>query len=221
MCHGSIRILAVAAMLAASGANADVIGGVSFPQGVSSFADQVVSFTPGPNTVSPHNNPAAAIGAPNYATLGDNTDSLSTYVALGWGGSLTLKFTDNSLTTSGTSALDLWVFEIGGAVEPTNVFISQDGLNWIDAGIVSGATSGVDIDSLAGVTVGAQYSYVRLIDRNVQYSDAPWAGADIDAVGAISSAPPVVGNIPEPASIALIGLGLAGLGVMRRKQKVA
>ncbi|MDD2852970.1 MAG: PEP-CTERM sorting domain-containing protein [Desulfuromonadaceae bacterium] len=202
-----------------SSAYATQYGGVEFPGGVSSFADQVISFTPGPHTTAPYNNPLGALGAPNYTTV----DDPSTYVSLGWGGTLVLKFTDNSLTTSGNNNYDLWIFEIGPAVEATNVSISKNGTDWISVGQVAGATRGVDIDAFigsSGVTLWDQYSYIKLIDANAHLSSDPWGGADIDAVGAISSAAPVeTPAVPEPGTIALLGLGMAGLAVYGKRRK--
>ena len=171
---------------------AEEINGVEFPDGTASFADQVVSYQVGSGSVSDNVKvPAAALGAPDYYLYGDydNNDNV-TFVSLGEGGTLVLKFTDNSLTTSGDDSMDLWIFEIGPAVEATFVAISKDGTNWIDVGRVEGSVSGIDIDAYTqnGVVAGERYSYVRLIDVS---TDKATDGADIDAVGAISSAAPV------------------------------
>lgn len=211
----------MATLFSAGSASAALIGGIEFPDGAASFADAVVSFTPGPNTVAPYNDPSKALGVPDYDGDYANPED-ATYVSLGWGGQLVLRFTDNSLTTSGDSALDLWIFEIGPAVEPMLVHISADGLSWISVGSVGGATSGVDIDAFidSGVVEGAQYSYVRLTDSNQRLSGHPWAGADIDAVGAISSAPPVPDDpseAPEPGTLALLGAALVGVWARRRR----
>ena len=189
--------------------SAVVYGGIDFPDGANSFADAVVSYSPTSDVLPPHNDPLSALGIPNY--VGINDDS---FVSLGDEGILILKFTDNSLTTSGNSDEDLWVFEIGGAIEPTSVYISTDGINWISVGSTSGATSGVDIDAYtsAGVVLGTQYSYVKLIDNMPHQSGSPYAGADIDAVGAISSAPPVPDSeIPEFPTIAIPIVAIIGL----------
>jgi hypothetical protein len=170
--------------------------------GDSSFADEVVDFEPGEDTVSPHNNPQSAIGRPDY------TDE-ENYVALGHGGILTVKFTDNYLID--VDGADLYVFEIGPAVEPFKVEISRDGADWIDLGIVSGQPTSLDIHDK--VTPDDKFSYVRIMDTNSRMSGHPYAGADIDAVGAIGAEekeqPPVpisdektfLGSVPLPNEV--------------------
>ncbi len=180
-------------------------GGVEFPGGDASFADVVVSYTEGGGGVSgDHELATNALGIPNYNSVSDTN-----YLSLGWGGTVVLQFTNNSLTTSGTAENDLWIFEIGDAVEKTNVSISKDGTTWINVGAVAGSTRGVDLDAFigSGVTASDRYSYVRLVDAGPHLSSAPYAGADIDAVGAISSAAPV----PLPGTLLLFGSGLAAL----------
>lgn len=149
--------------------------GVDFPLGDKSFADGVVSFNPGTDTVSPYNNPQSAIGTPNGC--GENA------VALGHGGVLTVKFTDNYLID--VEGPDLYVFECGGRVEPFKVEISKDGSNWIDLGTVKGQPTSLDIHDK--VASGDKFSYVRITDGNSHRSGHPYAGADIDAVGAIGA----------------------------------
>lgn len=78
-----------------------------------------------------------------------------------------------------------------------------------------GGTRGIDVDAF-GVGPGNYYSYVRLTD---DISEIPYAvgtaGADIDAVKALSSGPPVV-STPEPSSIIFCGLTLLALAGVRR-----
>ena len=91
--------------------------------------------------------------------------------------------------------------------------ISTNAIDWIILGSVLGQPTSIDIDSIAGVTPGAQYSFVMIDDIPPEQSGHPYGEADIDAVGAISSAAP----IPEPATMLLLGSGLIGLAGFGRK----
>jgi hypothetical protein len=181
---GSLAILILSICLLVGPGSAKVYGGVDFRGGASSFADEVVSYNP-TNGVSGHaSNPSMALGKPDYATHNTN------YVSLGDQGTLILKFTDNSLTTSGNNYEDLWIFEVGNIIESTDVYISKDGINWIYVGYTTNSTQGIDIDAYIGpegVFLGELYSYIKIVDRLPHESDSPSTGADIDAVGAISS----------------------------------
>lgn len=206
-------ILATAGAVSAASVTYD---GVTFPAGDVSFADAVVSYTPGTNLSSSGacTDTSKALGAPNWVS-GD----CSEYVSLGNGGSLVLQFTDNALSASGDALADLHIFEIGTAVEQMDVAISTDNTTWIEVGTVRGQPSSIDIDAFAGVTTGVAYSFVRITDvLNDNFSNtAVYAGADIDAVGAIYSvdAP----QVPLPATGLLLIGAVGGLGGWRRLRR--
>ena len=187
------------------------IGGVEFPEGAVSFADTVVSYSLTASVPSaPHQGDFNALGIPDYAGVNSCPSQLGcTFVSLGSGGSIVLRFDDNKLTGSNSAALDLWVFEVGPNVEDTFVDISVDGMNWNAVGKVFGATAGIDIDAF-GFGVVNQFGYVRLTDDPAEGGGGSGGtvGADIDAVGAIST---VRTPIPEPTTIALLVLGLLTL----------
>jgi hypothetical protein len=216
----SIVTVLLVSLAVSTNASAIFYGGVDFPDGAVSFADVVVDYSPeiGSNSADVRD-PLEALGIPDY-TSGPGID----YVSLGDGGSITLQFTDNSLTGSGNSDDDLWVFEIGGDVEDTFVEISKDNILWLDVGKVGGATSGIDIDAF-GYGVLDFFSFVRLTDdtnEGQQSGAGSTVGADIDALGAISSAPPVdIPAVPVPAAFWLFGTALIGFVGVSRRRKVA
>jgi len=187
----------------------ELIGGIEFPDGNLSFADAVHFYDPGPDVAANYNAPLAALGRPDYS--GNNFTAAS----LGEDGVLVLRFVDNSLTTSGDNAPDLHIFEVGGVTEWFNAAISTDASNWIDLGDVKGQPTSIDIDAVSGVTAGTKYSYVKLTDIFPSQTDSPYGEADIDAVGAISSAPPAV---PVPGAVLLGMLGLSVAGAQLRKR---
>jgi hypothetical protein len=196
-------------------ASAAPFGGVEFPQGAASFADAVVDYSPIPGAnplLADVIIPSKALGPPDHVAGGP-----AKYVSLGNGGSITLRFINNALTGSGSTAKDLWVFEIGPLVEDTDVAISRDGVTWIEVGKVFGSTSGIDIDPFVD-DPATKYSFVRLTDVAAEnFTDGTTAGADIDAVGAISTVirpadltPPTV---TVPANITAEATGPGGAAV--------
>ena len=171
--------------ICSSTALAEEFGGIEFPQGASSFADEVISYNPnhsgGPAPTDPNFLiPNSALGAPDYL----NSEGA---VSLGSGGRITLKFINNQLTGSDSPSPDLHVFEIGPDVEDTFVEISTDGVIWHSVGKVFGSTSSIDIDAF-GFGSSDSFAYVRLTDDPDEGNrTGDTVGADIDSVGAIST----------------------------------
>ncbi|SNS60605.1 PEP-CTERM protein-sorting domain-containing protein [Sphingomonas laterariae] len=220
---GLALITATSFLFVPTMASAEIIGGVDFPQGAVSFADSVISFTPGLEGASPslaHQGAFNALGVPDYA--GDNSCASQadcTFVSLGVGGQLIVRFTDNVLTGSGSDADDLWIFEVGPDVEGTIIDLSTDGIDWVSIGAIGGSQRGIDIDAF-GYGLSDAFSFVRLTDiANSGGTGGATVGADIDAVGAISTRPTAPPAVPEPAAWAMMiaGFGLVGSALRRQR----
>lgn len=153
-------------------------GKVYFPLGDISFADAVVSFKKGnPSAGEKECDPENALGIPDFDEEKDEN-----YVSLGCGGELIVMFTDNLLTN--IPGNDLYIFEIGSAIESTKISISNDGDNWIEIGRVEGGRANIDISSF--VKQDEVFRYVKLVDLK-SGCDGSFPGADIDAIGAIGT----------------------------------
>lgn len=153
-------------------------GQVFFPLGDISFADELVSIEVGdPKPSDKFMQESSAVGIPDYKAVADDS-----YFTLSCRGVLTLRFTDNALID--VEGPDLYVFEVGPDVEPTELAISEDGVDWLEVGGISGGRADVDIAEFA--EPGAVFHYVRLTDGGTRCSGA-YPGADIDAVGAIGA----------------------------------
>ncbi len=149
---------------------------VYLPLGDLSFADRVVNHQVG----SPEGGfSEGALGPPEMSNLPyDNFDPR--VCNIGENGVLTLEFIDNVLVD--VNGPDLYVFELG-AIEPTKMEISKDGVQWIEIGKIQGGTAAVDIKEF--VKAGDTFHFVRLTDLNTP-STLP--GADVDAVAVIGGA---------------------------------
>lgn len=173
----------------AHSARAAEFAGIEFPGGEASFADRVVSYSLNDATgcESPHDAPESALGPPDYVQdSGVNYVCLGNAPASGSSSELVLEFVDNRLID--VEGDDLYIFEIGDAVESTRVAISVDGTNWYDLGRIRGDTRGIDLSAFPSLPANGLFRFVRLSDYpDGSTSSAPYAGPDIDAVGAIGT----------------------------------
>lgn len=207
---GTVLVLVAVAMAAsnAGAQDAATFGGVEFPQGAISFADRVVSYTSAEGVIAPNDDPTRALGPPDDAgamvSLGNADSQCQT--------SLVLEFVDNYLVD--VEGNDLWIFEVGPAVEATELFISTDAVNWIAIGKVEGSTRGADIADF--VSPGQKFPFIRLCDfPDGVTSGSPYAGPDITAVGAIGSIvrpPSEQTNPPTVTGDGQTGSGQTGSG---------
>lgn len=206
----SVLLLATAMAMYAPGTSAQIARKcytdrgkkICFPAGNISFADEVISYRPGkPFPVKNFSYPKQALGPPNNRPLYEsNTQVRQNFVSLGCGGTLVVRFTDNALVD--VPGPDLYVFEIGSDVEPSHLWISKNGTEWVDIGEIKGATAAIDISRF--VKPGDQFRYVRLTDLKSRCVKT-WGGADIDAVGAIGAVGVGAGYIRVVAASANIG----------------
>ena len=162
---------------------------VPIPGGDKSFAAQVVEFIPGsPMTTDPlDTDPAEILGVPDRR---GHTNGKA--ITLGAGGIIVLEF--ERLITDGEGD-DIYVFEVGDAIEATNVEVSYDLKTWYYVGVCRGATASVDISGADSVAPSEyKYKYVRLTDGYSE-PDGRYPGADIDAVAGLNTRQAATGSI--------------------------
>jgi hypothetical protein len=155
-----------------------------------SFGDSLLYYIPGcPSNPDP--NPQVSVQ--------NNTSSTH----LGNGGQIAIAFTDNLVANSGDSAPDLYIFEVGPAVEGTFVYLhpfndftlqacinasssNQNGFYYV--GTVIGSTSSIDLDNVSGFDIYDSFELlfdqVLLIDDGSPCSGST-PGADIAGVCAL------------------------------------
>lgn len=142
----------------------------------------------------------------SYATDGDPT----TFVSLPTGSYLTLGFSTGYVFDG--PGLDIFISEIGGNNETANVFVSSDyGLSFTLLGVATTATvSGFD---LASISYTSNVNAVKVVGLD-NLGDSP--GFDLAFAQGLEGSSVV--TAPEPATLALLSLGLAGFSMMRRRK---
>lgn len=152
---------------------------VYLPMGKISFADKLVEYKVGyPAPVKKYRDSTQCLHEPNYRNY--HTPS---FVSLGCGGVLVVEFTDNGFMN--LPGDDLYIFEVGPSREAAKVEISENGVDWLYAGTISGGKSSIDLSD-EGIDGNIVFYFLKVTDlRDLCRSIS--AGADIDAIGAINS----------------------------------
>ncbi len=152
---------------------------VYLPMGKISFADRLVEFKVGdPPPIKKYRDSTQCLHEPNYTNY-----HTPNFVSLGCYGSLTVEFTDNGFMN--LPGDDLYIFEVGPSRESAKIEISENGVDWIYAGTISGGKSSIDLSD-EGIPNDIVFYFLKVIDLG-DLCRSISAGADIDAIGAINS----------------------------------
>lgn len=152
---------------------------IYLPLGKISFADSIVSFKIGnPPPKEQYRDSQQCLHEPNYVNYKNPK-----FLSLGCNGILVVYFSDNGFMN--LKGDDLYVFEVGSEKEAAKIEISENGLDWIDGGTITGGKSVIDLNDV-DVPSDVVYYYLRITDLK-GLCKSKSAGADIDAIGAINS----------------------------------
>lgn len=152
---------------------------VYLPLGKISFADKLVEFKVGtPAPIKKYRDSLQCLHEPNYRNY-----QTPNFVSLGCGGVLVVEFTDNGFMN--LPGDDLYIFEVGPSRESAKIEISENGVDWLYAGTISGGKSAIDLSD-EGIDKDIVFYFLRITDLK-DLCRSVSAGADIDAIGAINS----------------------------------
>jgi len=157
---------------------------IVLPAGRYSFADSVIMYDPGARGKGTGDEPDARFQHPEEALGTPEVSNDSGFVSLGRGGTLILKFIDNSLIDE--PGPDLCIFIRKQENESALVWVSKKGDFFQYVGTVDKDNPFIDLKS--SVSRGL-YQYVKIKDAYENSSPGiPDLGVDIDAVSAVNCA---------------------------------
>jgi hypothetical protein len=177
--------------------------------GIVAGTDTTNTFTNFSSVIARHGFNITNLALTGVNAFGGNDvlmDVASLEVSTSGVGSLTLDFTETDLTGSPVAFATTFSGTLTNIQVTRKVFLDRTDSGKETTLLYSTSSADADLSSLLDTVTGL-YSITEEIDLTAAGNGATLSGDDKT-------------SIPEPASLALIGAGLFGLGVIRRRKQV-